>query len=357
LGGAAIRSAPPANKNGCFNREDGMAKFVANLRLTAGTLALVFFVMLAAPAPVSAQVNPNASAVQEQQLMQQLKVIQGLGTIPDTKSYVLEHPAGREWREFHTVTLKWIGGIAILGMIALLAIFYLWRGSMKVRAGYSGVKILRFNGFERFVHWLTAVTFVILGITGLNITFGRALLLPWMGPEAFSTWSEWAKYSHNYLSFAFTIGVVLMFLMWVGQNFPTAADAEWVKMGGGMFDKEDKTHAPAWKFNAGQKILYWLVVLASAAMIISGFMLMFPFYGGLNVGNMELAEVFHGVVGMLFVSLICAHIYLGTLGMEGAFEAMSDGSVDLNWAKEHHNLWVEEEMKRGAVGARAQPAE
>jgi formate dehydrogenase subunit gamma len=334
-----------------------MAKFVANLRLTAGTLALVFFVMLAAPAPVSAQVNPNASAVQEQQLMQQLKVIQGLGTIPDTKSYVLEHPAGREWREFHTVTLKWIGGIAILGMIALLAIFYLWRGSMKVRAGYSGVKILRFNGFERFVHWLTAVTFVILGITGLNITFGRALLLPWMGPEAFSTWSEWAKYSHNYLSFAFTIGVVLMFLMWVGQNFPTAADAEWVKMGGGMFDKEDKTHAPAWKFNAGQKILYWLVVLASAAMIISGFMLMFPFYGGLNVGNMELAEVFHGVVGMLFVSLICAHIYLGTLGMEGAFEAMSDGSVDLNWAKEHHNLWVEEEMKRGAVGARAQPAE
>jgi len=334
-----------------------MAKFVANLRLTAGTFALVFFVMLAAPAPVSAQVNPNASAVQEQQLMQQLKVIQGLGTIPDTKSYVLEHPAGREWREFHTVTLKWIGGIAILGMIALLAIFYLWRGSMKVRAGYSGVKILRFNGFERFVHWLTAVTFVILGITGLNITFGRALLLPWMGPEAFSTWSEWAKYSHNYLSFAFTIGVVLMFLMWVGQNFPTAADAEWVKMGGGMFDKEDKTHAPAWKFNAGQKFLYWLVVLASAAMIISGFMLMFPFYGGLNVGNMELAEVFHGVVGMLFVSLICAHIYLGTLGMEGAFEAMSDGSVDLNWAKEHHNLWVEEEMKRGAVGARAQPAE
>jgi formate dehydrogenase subunit gamma len=322
-----------------------MAKFVANLRLTAGTLALVFFVMLAAPAPVSAQVNPNASAVQEQQLMQQLKVIQGLGTIPDTKSYVLEHPAGREWREFHTVTLKWIGGIAILGMIALLAIFYLWRGSMKVRAGYSGVKILRFNGFERFVHWLTAVTFVILGITGLNITFGRALLLPWMGPEAFSTWSEWAKYSHNYLSFAFTIGVVLMFLMWVGQNFPTAADAEWVKMGGGMFDKEDKTHAPAWKFNAGQKILYWLVVLASAAMIISGFMLMFPFYAT-DIAGMQTAQMVHAVVGMLFIAIMLAHIYIGTLGMEGAFEAMGSGEVDVNWAQQHHSLWLEQERAR-----------
>ena len=333
-----------------------MATLFARIRFIGGALALAFILAAASPAPVSAQVNPNASAVKEQQLLDQLKVIQGLGTIPDTKSYVLEHPAGRDWREFHTVTLKWIGGIAILGMIALLAIFYLWRGSMKVRAGYSGTTILRFNAFERFVHWLTAVSFIILGITGLNITFGRSLLLPWMGPESFSTWSEWAKYSHNYLSFAFTIGVVLMFLMWVGENFPTAADAECVKQGGGMFDKEDKSHPPAWKFNAGQKILYWLVILASVAMMISGFMLMFPFYGGLNVGNMELAEVFHGVVGMLFVSLMFAHIYLGTIGMEGAFDAMSDGNVDLNWAKEHHSLWVEEEMGGRARGA-MRPAE
>lgn len=338
-----------------------MATLFARIRFIAGALALAAIVAMAAPA--SAQqpnsVNPNASAVKEQQLLDQLKVIQGLGTIPDRKSYVLEHPAGRDWREFHTVTLKWIGGIAILGMIALLAIFYLWRGSMKVRSGFSGTTILRFNAFERFTHWLTAVSFVILGITGLNITFGRSLLLPWMGPESFSTWSEWAKYSHNYLSFAFTIGVVLMFLMWVGENFPTAADAEWVKQGGGMFDKEDKTHPPAWKFNAGQKILYWLVILASVAMMISGFMLMFPFYGGLSVGNMALAEVFHGVVGVLFVSLICAHIYLGTIGMEGAFDAMSDGNVDLNWAKEHHNLWVEEEMGSGRARARGamRPAE
>jgi formate dehydrogenase subunit gamma len=338
-----------------------MATLFARIRFIAGALALTFIVAMAAPASAQqpSSVNPNASAVKEQQLLDQLKMIKGLGTIPDTKSYVLEHPAGRDWREFKTVTLHWIGGIAILGMIGLLAIFYLWRGSMKVRSGFSGTVILRFNAFERFVHWLTAVSFIILGITGLNITFGRSLLLPWMGAESFSTWSEWAKYSHNYLSFAFTIGVVLMFLMWVGQNFPTAADAEWVKQGGGMFDKDDKTHPPAWKFNAGQKILYWLVILASVAMIISGFMLMFPFYGGLSVGNMELAEVFHGVVGVLFVALMIAHIYLGTLGMEAAFDAMSDGNVDLNWAKEHHSLWVEEEMGSGRARSRGamRPAE
>ena len=338
-----------------------MAKLVRHMRLIVGALALAYIVAVAAP--VSAQqpnsVNPNADAVKEQQLLQQLKVIQGRGTIPDVKSYVLEHPAGREWRQFHTVTLKWIGGISIIGMLVVLVLFYLWRGPMRVKSGYSGINILRFDVLERFVHWLTAVTFVILGITGLNITFGRVLLLPWMGPDAFSAWSEWAKYVHNFLSFGFTLGVLLMFVMWIARNLPTAADVQWLKQGGGMFDKTNSTHAPAHKFNAGQKILFWLIILASAAMIISGFMLLFPFYSGLTVGNMELAEIFHAVVGVLFVALILGHIYLGTVGMEGAFGAMADGNVDLNWAKEHHNLWAKEEMQKvGAVKSGAmRPAE
>jgi formate dehydrogenase subunit gamma len=341
--------------------EGRMAELVRHMRLIVGALALAYIVAMAAP--VSAQqpnsVNPNADAVKEQQLLQQLKVIQGRGTIPDVKSYVLEHPAGREWRQFHTVTLKWIGGISIIGMLVVLVLFYLWRGPMRVKSGYSGINILRFDVLERFVHWLTAVTFVILGITGLNITFGRVLLLPWMGPDAFSAWSEWAKYVHNFLSFGFTLGVLLMFVMWIARNLPTAADVQWLKQGGGMFDKTNSTHAPAHKFNAGQKILFWLIILASAAMIISGFMLLFPFYSGLTVGNMELAEIFHAVVGVLFVALILGHIYLGTVGMEGAFGAMADGNVDLNWAKEHHNLWAKEEMQKvGAVKSGAmRPAE
>jgi formate dehydrogenase subunit gamma len=331
-----------------------MARLFAQIRFVAAAFVLACIVAVATPAQVSAQTN---AATSEQQLLNQLQggAISGRITIPDAKAANLIHPAGRDWRTFHTVTLRWIGGIAILGMLALLVIFYLWRGTIEIEGGRSGRTMVRFNGFERFVHWLTAATFIVLGITGLNITFGRALILPWMGPEAFSAWSEWGKYAHNYLSFAFTIGVVLMFLMWIGQNFPTAADAEWLKAGGGM----GKSHrrAPAWKFNAGQKLLYWLVVLGGAAMIVTGYLLMFPFYYGMGVGDMEMAQVFHGVIGVLFVALIIAHIYLGTLGMEGAFESMSQGTVDVNWAKEHHPLWYEEEQGRGASGARAQPAE
>ncbi len=339
-----------------------MAKLTLRIRTIAGAFALALLLAFAGAAtqPVSAQqVNPTTSSVKEQQLLDQLKTIKGLGTIPDTKSYVLEHPAGRDWRQFHNVTLKWIGGVAIFGMIVVLAIFFLWRGRIPIEEGRSGRAVLRFNAVERFVHWLTAASFIVLGITGLNVTFGRALFVANSGSEAFSTWSQWAKYAHNYVSFAFTVGVVLMFVTWISENFPTKEDVEWLKRAGGIFTKRQGGHPPAWRFNAGQKLLYWIVVLAGVAMIVTGFMLLFPFYGGLTVGDMELVEIFHGIIGVLFIALILAHIYLGTLGMEGALEGMVDGTVDYNWAKEHHPLWVKEEMERPPAGGRpaATPAE
>ncbi|MFZ3249329.1 MAG: formate dehydrogenase subunit gamma [Pseudolabrys sp.] len=332
-----------------------MAKLFIHIRLIAGALALAFLVAIATP--VSAQqpsmVNPTADAVKEQQLLKELSRIQGRGTIPDVRSYVLEQPAGREWRHFHEVTLRWIGGIAVLGMLGLLIMFYLARGMVKIENGRSGRKIVRFNGFERFVHWMTAACFIILSISGLNITFGKPLLLPLKGPEAFTTWSELAKYAHNFLSFPFTIGVVLIFLMWVGGNIPNNVDVEWVKRGGGIIGND---HPPAYRFNAGQKMIYWIVVIGGGASAVTGYLLLFPFYGT-GIEGMQIAQVVHAVVSVLFIAAMLGHIYIGTVGMEGAFEAMGEGTVDINWAKQHHRLWLEEEVSRSPKGARAQPAE
>jgi formate dehydrogenase subunit gamma len=332
-----------------------MSKLFASLRVIVGALALA--VIVAMSTPVSAQqpnsVTPNADAVKEQQLLQQFKTIQGLGTIPDVKSYVLEQPAGREWRLFHEVYLHWIGGVAIIGIFSLLAIFYLWRGSIHFKGGRSGRKMLRFTAFERFVHWMTATCFVVLAISGLNITFGKELLLPLISPAAFSTWSEAVKYAHNFLSFPFTIGVVLMFLIWVAKNMPTAVDIEWIKRGGGMFGGEEP---PAYKFNAGEKMIFWIVVIGGSASAITGYLLLFPFYGT-GIGGMQLAEIVHSTVGVLYIAAMLVHIYMGTLGMEGAFEAMATGDVDVNWAKEHHRLWLDEEMTRtGTNQSRPRPA-
>jgi formate dehydrogenase subunit gamma len=332
-----------------------MTKLVAKFRIAVGVLALLALATAALPAAAQqpTSVDPQASAVKENQLLQEFNRISGRCTLPDQKACTIEQPAGRDWRNFHGVTLRWIGGIAILGILAVLIIFYLWRGMVRIESGRSGRTIVRFNAFERFVHWMTSTCFIILAISGLNITFGRPLLLPLMSPEAFTAWSEWAKYAHNYLSFPFTLGVILIFFMWIAGNIPNRVDVEWFKRGGGIVGHD---HPPAYRFNGGQKMIYWIVVLGGTAVAVSGYVLMFPFYGT-GIQNMQAAEITHGIVAMMFVAAMIGHIYIGTIGMEGAFEAMGTGTVDLNWAKEHHNLWLEEEKTRiGLNETQRQPA-
>ena len=161
-----------------------MTGFLAQVRLAATALAVAFLIGLIAP--VGAQqptpVNPTASAVKEEQLLQELQRVQGRISIPDKKESVLIQPAGRDWRAFHEVALRWIGAISILGMLLLLVGFYLFRGMMRIESGRSGRTIVRFNAFERFVHWMTATCFIMLAISGLNITFGKPLLLPLIEP-------------------------------------------------------------------------------------------------------------------------------------------------------------------------------
>ena len=324
-----------------------MTRAIAQIRFIAATLAVAVMLMFAAPVGAQQPVNPTASSVKEEQLLNELKRIQGRGTIPDAKSYVIEQPEGRDWRHFHEVTLRWIGAISIIGMLVVLVGFYLIRGMVRLESGRSGRVLVRFNAFERLLHWLTASCFIVLAISGLNVTFGKELLLPWMGPDAFSTWSQWAKYAHNYLSFPFTIGVVIIFLMWLPGNLPNKVDVNWIKEGGGIIGHK---HPPAYRFNAGQKMIYWLQVLAGGALAVSGYLLMFPFYGT-NIADMQAAEIVHGIVSVVFVAIMLAHIYIGSIGMEGAFEGMWDGTVDANWAKEHHRLWLEQEERRGRITA------
>jgi formate dehydrogenase subunit gamma len=240
-------------------------------------------------------------------------------------------------------------------MLGLLVLFYLIRGMVRIEAGRSGRTLVRFNGFERFVHWMTAVSFIVLAISGLNITFGKELLTPLIGPVAFAEWTQWGKYAHNYLSFPFTLGVVLTFLMWLAWNLPTGTDFRWFAEGGGLVGGK---HPPARRFNGGQKAIYWIVVLGGAAVAATGYVLMFPFYGT-DIAGMQTAQMIHGIVGLLFIAIMLAHIYIGTIGMEGAFEAMGTGEVDENWAKQHHSLWLEQEKNRAPSGAtpKATPAE
>src|SRR5262249_13121205 len=243
---------------------------LAKSRQLLGAFALLALALTAYPSVAQQpnSVDPTASAVKEDQLLQRFKTIQGRGSIPDVKSYTIEQPAGRDWRRFHEVTLRIIGSVAIIGMLVLLVVFYLARGMVRLDSGRSGRTIVRFHAAERFVHWMTASCFIILALSGLNITFGRPLLLPLMSPETFTAWSEWAKYAHNYLSFPFTLGLVLIFLMWLGGNIPNRVDIEWLRRGGGIFGHDQP---PAGGFNLGQKTIHLVVGRCGSGAAVRGY--------------------------------------------------------------------------------------
>ncbi len=330
--------------------------------ISPAVAAVVLAIGLLIAAPANAQSpsgsNPTEQAVSEQQLLDELQKIQGRVSIPDAKAATLEQPQGREYRGFREGALPWIGGIAVLGMLFVLALFYFIRGKIRTQAPESNVKILRFNVLERLVHGTTATAYILLASTGQNFIFGKRLLMPLIGPEAFSTWSIWSKYAHDFVSWAFMLGILIMLVVWIWDNLPDRYDAHWIKVGGGFFDKSNRTHPPAARFNAGQKLIFWTVILGGIGLSITGIYLLFPFEFT-DVNGMQWAQYIHATVGVIMVAVIIAHIYIGTLGMEGAYEAMGSGTVDLNWAREHHSAWVENQNLEGepARRAAATPAE
>lgn len=288
----------------------------------------------------------------------------GTTQMKDELSAVMIQSEGDNWRALRNGPVSMFGGIGLAGIIALLFAFFLYRGKIKVESGLSGDTILRFATLDRFAHWLMAGSFVLLALTGLNILYGRYILIPILGPELFSSITVGGKYIHNYLSFAFMIGLALAFILWVKHNIPTKIDWQWLKMGGGIF--KAGMHPPAKKFNAGQKMIFWITMIGGLSVSMSGIALMFPFetnmfsetFALLNIFGLDLPtnlsamqeqqynQLWHGVVSLGLMIMIIAHIYIGSVGMEGALDAMNSGKVDRNWAKEHHNLWVKEEDEK-----------
>jgi len=337
-----------------------MTYLLARARFVFAAAMVGCLVAFAAPGlaqQAGAPIDPQAAVVDQQTLLREFPRIQGEINQLDPRARVLIQPAGRTWDYFHQVVLRWIGAIAIIGMLAVLAAAYFFVGRLRIAAGRSGRKILRFKPFERLAHWLTAISFVVLGITGLNITFGKALLLPLLGPDAFSAFSQYAKYTHNFVSFAFVLGLAVIVAIFIRDNIPDKTDLEWFKQGGGFVKSK---HAPARRFNAGEKLVFWGALGAGVLVAVSGYLLLFPFYVT-NIFGMQIAQGLHAVIAMLFIALILGHIYIGTLGMEGAFEAMWTGEVDYNWAKEHHDLWLAQ-LTKDRIGPRqnlpsATPAE
>lgn len=294
--------------------------------------------------------------------------ISGTTGLQDPKAGTLVQSEGDNLRAVRNGPVSVWGGWLMLGVVVVLAVFFAVRGRIRIDAGPSGLTIERFTALERFVHWLTAISFIVLALTGLNLLYGKIVLKPILGPAIFATLTAWGKYAHNFISVAFMAGVLLMLVLWVQHNIPTTRDLKWLALGGGLFSKG--VHPPAGKFNAGQKFIFWAVILAGGSISFSGICLLLPFeihpfastFAALNalgadlptvltpLQETQLALLWHGVVALVLIAIIIGHIYIGTIGMEGALDAMTSGQVDVNWAREHHSVWLESVQERRAAG-------
>jgi len=271
-------------------------------------------------------------------------------SIPGRETNVLIQPQGQTWRAAR-VPLATGGGFLFAFALVVLGAFYLWRGPITVHGAPTGRLIERFSIVERIVHWSVAITFTTLAITGLVITFGKAALLPLIGYTLFSWLAILAKNVHNFVGPLLVVLLPIMIVLFFRENIFRAFDWYWLKKGGGMLTGE---HVPSGKANAGQKILFWIMVVACGlTLIVTGLILDFPNFNQVRA-TMQAANVVHMIAGLIAIVLLTGHIYLGTIGMKGAYRAMRTGYVDETWAREHHEYWYNEvKSGRGAEGAPA----
>ncbi|MGH8737937.1 MAG: formate dehydrogenase subunit gamma [Burkholderiales bacterium] len=273
-------------------------------------------------------------------------LIQGPLRFPGQSAFAT---AGEAWRNFRNGPLTLYGGWLLIVAAAVILVYYLVRGAIKLKNAPTGRLIERFSSLERIIHWSTAITFVILALSGLTILFGKFVLLPVIGYTLFAWLSALAKNLHNFVGPLFILSLLLTIIVFIKDNFWRAGDAKWIARAGGLFGGGD---VPSGRFNFGEKGWFWVgVVLLGVIMSVTGLIMLFPNFDQVRE-TMQQADVIHVVGAMIFIALSFGHIYLGTIGMHGAYQSMRTGYVDETWAKEHHELWYED-IKSGKVPAKS----
>jgi formate dehydrogenase subunit gamma len=275
-------------------------------------------------------------------------------SVPGVDTNRLIQGAGREWRALRNGPVTFYGGILLLIPFGVLLIFYLWKGPIKLHDPLTGRTIERFSSVDRVVHWTMAISFVVLALTGIVILFGKHIILPWLGYTAFSTLTVVGKNLHNFVGPLFMFALVVFIILFAKDNLPKAYDLLWLRKFGGMLSGE---HVPSGKFNAGEKALFWsLVVVLCVALSVTGVILDFPNWNQ-DREAMQVANAIHGICAIFAMAMACFHIYLGTIGMQGAYQAMKTGLADETWAREHHEYWYNEvKGPEKLTGGAPQPA-
>ena len=266
-------------------------------------------------------------------------------SIKGRETGVLVQSAGETWRQIRNGPVTVWGGFAILIVVAILAAIYFSFGPIKTHDKPTGRLMLRFTQFERWAHWTSAISFCVLAVSGLVMLFGKHVLLPVTGYTLFGWLASLLKNLHNFVGPLFLLSVIVMVPNLVRDNLPKSHDFTWFAKAWAMFARNE--HVPSGRFNGGEKAWFWgCVVGLTLVSALSGLILLFPNFDQTRA-TMQQAWIVHAISALLFMLVALGHIYVGTIGVDDAYQAMRAGYVDETWAKEHHEYWYDE-MKSGA---------
>lgn len=262
---------------------------------------------------------------------------------------VLVQSAGDTWRRIRNGPVTFYGGWLIVIVSLVIAAIYFAKGPIMLHDKPTGRMMDRFSLAERWAHWVMGISFCVLGVTGLIILFGKFVLLPVIGYTLFAWLTALSKNLHNFVAPLFIVSLLVFILMYIKDNLPEKGDGTWLANGWKIFSG---AHLPSGRFNAGEKVWFWVgVVVLCLVVSVSGLILLFPNFDQVRA-TMQQASIVHSVAAILVIAFALGHIYMGTIGVEGAYRNMADGVTDETWAKEHHRNWYED-VKSGAAAAKA----
>jgi len=247
--------------------------------------------------------------------------------------------AGEAWRQTRNNLIIPYGGAFLVIVLGAIALFYWGKGTMRLHGAETGRQIERFTPFERSAHWANAIAFVVLAISGIFMAFGKYFILPVVGSTIFGFITYVLKNAHNFAGPLFAVSLPIVFFTFVKDNLPSREDWAWLVRFGGMLGGQE---VPSHRFNAGEKVLFWLGVFLLGAVVIASGLVLDKLIPGLiyERATMQVSHMIHAVAAVVMMAMFMGHIYMGTIGMQGAYKAMRTGYVDETWAKEHHELWA-----------------
>jgi formate dehydrogenase subunit gamma len=257
--------------------------------------------------------------------------------------------AGEAWREARNRLLIPYGGALLLIVVGAIAFYYRQHGPLGGRDADTGRTIERFTPLERSAHWANAIAFVILAVSGLVMALGKFFLLPVIGRTLFGWLTYALKTAHDLVGPLFVVSLIVVFLTFLRDEMPRKEDFAWIRTGGGLFVGQE---APSHRFNAGEKLIFWVGLVVLGAVVVGSGLVLDRLLPGLDYlrADMQVAHMVHATATILMMAMLLGHIYLGTIGMKGAYRAMRTGYVDEAWAHEHHDLWLQD-IKAGRIPA------